>query len=1060
MKFKRFQFLGLLFLISCSIVDIDESIPNVENIGRNISSNYIINSENNESNSPKINSNVEKKEIMKDSESQNTINTVDNNEKLKQKLDRNESLIESNINTTRQLKEEDNPVTIVELFLNKSGEEKIKEKYGLTNFIGSDNSNTSYNEHALRVLDGFMDTNADGIISEEEKNIFKGKNPGIKLVRRNHVGFDIMNTYGILSMSYSSVYHNINFNYLYPYSKYLDKIYNDKTYLNDYLTKRLLNKNYVYNERLLISAIGNQNLSNLETKYFSNDLSNKYQVMSPEMQALSRSESLLVKNSFRRDHNLIKEFNKYMSTIYIDSDSNYYSGSFTREDYHTQALLLRSFTVGESGLLDIEDKRYYPDSGSSYSTPRIARLAYDIKEKYPFLTYQQVKQVILGTANHDISGYLDDNVGWGNANREKALKGPSDFNAGLIDEMKYFKGNYDKIFDENGNRYFYVNIKKDKEYTFENDIVSGLKGDGNNKESKIIKIIAKKYSYDNTSREYQYRIPKVLESEKLFYSNIAQAGLRKDGEGKLILTGKQEYTAPSQVLNGTLVLKNDSKSDYTIAEKGTLVVENRTNDESEIKLKNIYTDGKLKIDSTKTSIDKLHGTHTSDVEFSGKEINIKEFRTTGEYTIRVKENEQLNLNIEKFEEEYSDFLNNLSNPFLKPVVINKDKIVSIKFVDNINEEFKKLGEITDEKILKDLPSYDVNKKKFFDEYIDNTNVSISGTNVLMKPMSSSLRTLLLSSNSSEVKNIFTDNYASIVGNIIKNEIDNKYNRTNIILNNLEKGNRLYFDTYVRTNILNDEKFSPFVDKNYGAIIGYSRKLLNGNVLNLYGIYQYGNVEFKNSGSNKTKSINNLYNVGINISKKIFDIFAFDFDKNIGYSKSDVYNDTSDINKKTNILQSLSINPSIKLSMELKINSIKSILKPYVGYSFNYILIWGKKDNEAKENESFINRLRNIGITSAYNNNLEAGVEIDSKINDRISIQNRLVVDYNSLDEIKLNQKLAEKLHKTVGKGLNKISANYNLGVKLKVMDSLNVIGKANINSKLNVGLNLGIDFNF
>ncbi|WP_143605912.1 hypothetical protein, partial [Streptobacillus notomytis] len=78
-----------------------------------------------------------------------------------------------------------------------------------------------------------------------------------------------------------------------------------------------------------------------------------------------------------------------------------------------------------------------------------------------------------------------------------------------------------------------------------------------------------------------------------------------------------------------------------------------------------------------------------------------------------------------------------------------DKIVSIKFVDNINEEFKKLGEITDEKILKDLPSYDVNKKKFFDEYIDNTNVSISGTNVLMKPMSSSLRTLLLSSNSSE-----------------------------------------------------------------------------------------------------------------------------------------------------------------------------------------------------------------------------------------------------------------------------------------------------------------------
>ncbi|WP_180371201.1 hypothetical protein [Streptobacillus notomytis] len=43
--------------------------------------------------------------------------------------------------------EEDNPVTIFELFLNKNIEEKIKEKYGLTNLIGSDN-NTSYIKHA------------------------------------------------------------------------------------------------------------------------------------------------------------------------------------------------------------------------------------------------------------------------------------------------------------------------------------------------------------------------------------------------------------------------------------------------------------------------------------------------------------------------------------------------------------------------------------------------------------------------------------------------------------------------------------------------------------------------------------------------------------------------------------------------------------------------------------------------------------------------------------------------------------------------------------------------
>ncbi|WP_064611359.1 hypothetical protein [Streptobacillus moniliformis] len=191
-----------------------------------------------------------------------------------------------------------------------------------------------------------------------------------------------------------------------------------------------------------------------------------------------------------------------------------------------------------------------------------------------------------------------------------------------------------------------------------------------------------------------------------------------------------------------------------------------------------------------------------------------------------------------------------------------------------------------------------------------------------------------------------------------------------------------------------------------------------------------------------------------------DIFAFDFDKNIGYSRSDVYNDSNDANKKTNVLHSLSINSSIKLGVELKIEAIKSILKPYVGYTFNYVVVWGKKDNNISSDSSWINRLRNIGLTEIYNNNLEAGIEIDSKINDKISIQNRLVIDYSSLEEIKLNQKLAEKMHKTLGKGLDKISANYNLGVKLRTVDGINLIFKTNVNTKLNIGLNLGVDFNF
>ncbi|WP_064591995.1 S8 family serine peptidase [Streptobacillus moniliformis] len=764
-------------------------------------------------------------------------------------------------------KDGENPVTILESYVNQGRISEIKNKYSFLIFENA-NDNPNYKNHAFEVIDSFMDTDGDGVVSETEKNAFNDKTVNIKLARGNNTE----GIKGIINMSYAIVESNNNFRYLYKDSKYLDKIYpnyNTNSYLNSHLTSRLLNKDYVYNEKLLISSLGNENHSRINTKYFSNSILNNYQIMSPEMQALARSESIMVKNSVNRKHSLIGTYYNNINTSYIDSESGYYIDKLINQYFQAQSLLLRSFTVGEVGLLKNEQEGYYPYFGSSYSAPRIARLAYDIKEKYPFLIYQQVKQVILGTANHSIDGYLDDNVGWGNANREKALKGPSDFNAGLIDEMKYFKGNYDKIFDEKGNRYFYVDIKKDKEYTFENDITSGLKGDGTTRDERIIKIDGTKNKHELNSNKYSYRIPKVLESEKLFYSNVAQAGLRKDGEGKLILTGKQEYSAPSQVLDGTLVLKNDSNSDYTVYEKGTLVIENKINDENkEIKLKNIYTDGKVDIKSNAT-LENLYGSDKYKIEFIGKNIKIKEFKTTGEYIVRLINgnlDEIPRLEIEKFTEEDRKSLDNLSNPFLKPVVINENKIVSIKFVGTLEDEFKKLSEITDENILKDLPSYDINKKKFFDEYKEDSRNYRSSNNI-MKPMSSDIKSLLLNSSNGEVKNIFTDNYASIVGNIIKNEIDNKCNRTNIILNNLEKRNRLFFDTYARTNILNDAKFSPFVDNNVGAIIGYSRKLSNGNTVNLYGIYQYGNVEFKNNGSNKSKSINNLYNLGVNISKK-------------------------------------------------------------------------------------------------------------------------------------------------------------------------------------------------
>lgn len=53
-------------------------------------------------------------------------------------------------------------------------------------------------------------------------------------------------------------------------------------------------------------------------------------------------------------------------------------------------MLLRSFTVAQDGFLDTH-------IGSSLSAPRVTRLAYELKKKYPFLRYNQIKHIILTT---------------------------------------------------------------------------------------------------------------------------------------------------------------------------------------------------------------------------------------------------------------------------------------------------------------------------------------------------------------------------------------------------------------------------------------------------------------------------------------------------------------------------------------------------------------------------------------------------------------------------------------------------------------------------------------
>jgi len=57
--------------------------------------------------------------------------------------------------------------------------------------------------------------------------------------------------------------------------------------------------------------------------------------------------------------------------------------------------------------------------------------------------------------------------------KNKALNGPAAFNAGLIEEQKFFTGMYDKIFDGSDNIYFWADVQNDWKWT--NDIQGNFK---------------------------------------------------------------------------------------------------------------------------------------------------------------------------------------------------------------------------------------------------------------------------------------------------------------------------------------------------------------------------------------------------------------------------------------------------------------------------------------------------------------------------------------------------------------------------------------------------------
>ena len=166
--------------------------------------------------------------------------------------------------------------------------------------------------------------------------------------------------------------------------------------------------------------------------------------------------------------------------------------------------LAADYINGPYQASDEQKKGYF--KGTSGSAPQVTALAAKVWSKYPWLSANQVKQVILTTAdyieNGENTGSYNSTYGWGYINVDDALKGPERFS---------------RLFDTN----FKANVSKQIESTFSNDI----QGD---------------------------------------------AGLVKSGAGTLILTGKNSYTGKTIINNGTLYVDGSLQTATEILTHGVL----------------------------------------------------------------------------------------------------------------------------------------------------------------------------------------------------------------------------------------------------------------------------------------------------------------------------------------------------------------------------------------------------------------------------------------------------------------------------------------------------------
>lgn len=189
--------------------------------------------------------------------------------------------------------------------------------------------------------------------------------------------------------------------------------------------------------------------------------------------------------------------------------------------------------------------------GSSFAAPRVTAAAAMLKQKYPFMTGDLLRQTILSTAIDIGDRGVDDIYGWGLLDVQKALKGPALFDKRLALGDK-------------------VNIVLDGgSYSFENDISgdAGLNLTGTGTLTLNGKM---SYTGDTIIGSGAYLKVRKISGTKLLVNESAKLEIENANVSEITSSGKVINTGNAHIAN----LKLHNGSEFVTDVNGTVVTEN------------------------------------------------------------------------------------------------------------------------------------------------------------------------------------------------------------------------------------------------------------------------------------------------------------------------------------------------------------------------------------------------------------------------------------------------------------------------------------------------------